>query len=151
MERNEAAALIYDDKAREMIKKHEGYRSAIYLDSVGVPTGGWGHAFLTGSTLPVEIWKQIFEIDFESHRNDADRFINQHGLFDIGEARRVALIDLCFNLGLNKLNKFHATIENLKNGDYDKASMGLLNSLWARQVGNRAVEIATIIRRGTLQ
>ena len=151
MERNEAAALIYDDKAREMIKKHEGYRSAIYLDSVGVPTGGWGHAFLTGSTLPLEIWKQIFEIDFEQHRYDADVFINQHCLFDIGEARRVALIDLCFNLGLAKLNKFRATIKALREKDYDLAATNLLNSLWATQVGGRASDIALIIRRGVLQ
>lgn len=125
-------------KAMEQIKKHEGYREQIYLDSVKVPTGGYGHAFHVGSILPHWIWHAIFDYDFSRHLSDTTDIIRQYHLEDIGEVRKIVLVDMCFNLGKAGLLKFQKMLAALQDRDFDKAAESMLNSLWYSQVGNRA-------------
>ena len=54
-----------DKDIQEMIKRHEGYRDRVYMDSVGVPTGGYGHAFLNGSPLPAMVCDLLFQQDYD--------------------------------------------------------------------------------------
>lgn len=59
-----------------------------------------------------------------------------------------ALINMAFNLGIPKLMKFEKMIGALRRHDFERAAKEALNSLWAKQVGNRANEIAGVIRQG---
>lgn len=59
-----------------------------------------------------------------------------------------ALINMCYNLGLPKLVKFEKMIGALRRKDYDRAAKEALDSLWAKQVGKRAQDIANVIRKG---
>lgn len=56
------------------------------------------------------------------------------------------LINMCFNLGLPRLLLFKRMIEALRNKDYERAAIEALDSLWARQVGDRAKRLAAIMR-----
>ena len=47
--------MLNEEYTKNMIKKHEGFRDYVYKDSVGVLTGGWGHAFHEGSRLSKKI------------------------------------------------------------------------------------------------
>ena len=62
--------------------------------------------------------------------------------------RRVVLINMCFNLGISGLMKFKNTLNHIRNHDYAKASVSMLDSKWAKQVKNRAVRLAIIMREG---
>ena len=63
-------------------------------------------------------------------------------------ARYFALINMTFNLGLNGINKFKNMWRALDDYDYDRAADEMLDSKWARQVGNRANELAEQMRTG---
>jgi lysozyme len=63
---------------------------------------------------------------------------------------RLALINMCFNLGLTRLLKFKKMIAALSIHDYETAANEALDSRWAKQVGSRATDIADIIRAGAI-
>ena len=60
--------MTYDQIA-DMIKRHEGGPHNVYLDSVGVPTCGWGHALHVGSEVPVYIADKFFYLDLMKAQN----------------------------------------------------------------------------------
>lgn len=56
------------------------------------------------------------------------------------------LINMCFNLGISRLSSFKTTLKLIEIGDYKEASVQMLKSLWARQVGQRAVRLSSILK-----
>jgi len=70
------------------------------------------------------------------------------GFLALSPRRRMALIDMAFNLGLNGLLKFTNMLAALIAGDYALAASEMLDSQWAKQVGQRAVTLAAMIEEG---
>ena len=137
------------DIARKLIKKHEGFKDRVYVDTMGVPTGGWGHAFLHHSWLPTYIWDLIFDVDFDEARRTAERLMVEYEIpVDIGLPRKIVLVDMAFNLGYDKLRKFRGMFGCLKNKDYEGAAEHMEGSLWASQVGSHAIELSKIMKDG---
>lgn len=60
-----------------------------------------------------------------------------------------ALINMCYNLGLSRLLGFKRMIAALEREDYTNAAKEALDSKWARQVGDRAKDIAVILKEGS--
>jgi lysozyme len=60
------------------------------------------------------------------------------------------MVNLCFNLGLPTLLKFKNALKSMEAGLFDEAADHFLDSRWARQVGDRAIEITSTIRTGKL-
>lgn len=139
------------DKTRLTIRLHEGYRDQIYKDSVGVLTGGWGHAFLEGSKLSARVINILFEEDFESAVEDTEQFISKHRLWELNDARKGVLINMMFNLGYSKLSKFKRCIKAMREENYALAADEMISSKWARQVKNRAYTLATTMETGRIE
>lgn len=125
---------------KAQIKQHEGYRDSIYIDSVGVPTGGYGHAFINDSKLPQRIWEEIFEIDFMNCLDDY-----QSLQLDLDPAREGVIINMLFNLGRTKFLKFTKLIDALRKKDFSKAASEIRSSRWYNQVGVRGEDLASIM------
>ncbi len=70
---------------------------------------------------------------------------------DLDEVRFAALINFTFNVGIGTLAKFVNAMALLKDGKYDMAADEFLQSRWAKQVGQRAVEVTEQIRTGEWQ
>lgn len=134
-----------DIDVQQMIKRHEEYRQRIYLDTEGVPTGGYGHAFILGSPLPESIWCQIFHHDYQQAVRDYEVLD-----LDIDPVRRAVVIDMLFNLGLPRLLKFKNTLAAIRAGDWEAAAKGMENSKWYGQVRLRAVELVRMMRTGEM-
>ena len=132
-----------DIDIQKMIKRHEGYRQNIYLDTAGVPTGGYGHAFHLGSSLPQQVWSLIFYHDYQQAVRDYE-FLD----LDLDPVRRAVVIDMLFNLGLPRLLKFKNTLGSIREGDWEAAALGMENSKWYGQVRQRAVELVRMMRTG---
>ena len=66
----------------------------------------------------------------------------------LSDARKEAIVDVLFNLGLPNFKKFVNFIEAIKNGDYKAASDALLLSAAARQNVLRYNRNANVIRTG---
>lgn len=60
--------------------------------------------------------------------------------------RSMALISMCFQLGINGLLQFRNTLSSLEKEKYETAASAALDSKWARQTPKRAQEIAAMIR-----
>jgi lysozyme len=60
----------------------------------------------------------------------------------LSDARRGVLLNMTFNLGIERLLEFHVFLGQVESGDYEAASHSMLQSLWARQVGQRAQRLS---------
>ena len=131
------------DEAALLIKKHEGYSDKVYLDSVGVPTGGFGHAFLVGSPISSYVADAFFRADFRE-------VIDNYEYLNLGldGVRRAVVLNMLFNLGLPKFLTFKNTIASLRAGKYKDASRHMMDSVWARQVVARATELSQMMENG---
>lgn len=65
---------------------------------------------------------------------------------NLPENVKIVLANMRFNLGMNKLLKFKNTLQFIEQGNYEKASVEMLNSSWAKQVGDRAIRLSEKIK-----
>lgn len=131
---------------RKILTKHEGYRTFPYIDTAGKISIGIGYN-LSDRGLP-ESWIN------DQYESDVLYFYNQWNetfdwFKDLNEARQIALIDMSF-MGFKKILGFKSMLEALRQHDYSVAAAEMRNSLWARQVKSRAVEIAHIMESGMI-
>jgi lysozyme len=66
----------------------------------------------------------------------------------LDDVRRNAFLNMAFNLGTNGLLKFQKALSHAREARWDECASEMLDSKWARQVGNRAKELAEQVRTG---
>lgn len=142
-----------DSLLKHEMERDEGRKSVLYLDTKGISTAGIGHNCIS-SPLPEGM---SFPLD--------DGEIDQLYAFDMGKvfdsldeefpwwrnmsyARQRVVANMCFNLGLHKLEEFQNTMAAMEQGRYKAAENGMLASLWAKQVGERAIRLADMMEAG---
>jgi len=128
---------------RQMLRAHEGVRAFPYLDSVGKCTIAVGRN-LTDRGLSVAEIDFLFETDIALAQTTLDGWLP--GWRDFSAPRRHALISMAFNLGGPRLASFVQLRAALSAGDFDRAADCALDSRWAVQTGQRALEIAQLLR-----
>lgn len=127
------------------LKRHEGLSLKPYRDSMGLLTIGYG--------------RNLDDVGISEHEAEmllaADAAGAEAALFkaipwakDLDPVRQDVLINMAFNMGINKLLGFVNTLHYVSVGDYARAAEGMLNSLWARQVKSRAIELAKHMETG---
>lgn len=126
------------------IKENEGYRNYIYLDSLGVPTVGYGHALHVGSKFPHEVIEALLKYDIERVEKDYASLD-----FDLIPVREFAIKDMLYQLGLSKFLKFKKLIHAIRGERWKDAAYEVLDSKYARQVPSRALENSHMILMGT--
>ena len=133
-----------DNELEKMIAKHEGLRLKAYNDILGIPTIGFGRNL---GDVGISKEEAIYLL-----RNDINRCIvelcNHDWYLTQPQGVKKALINMCFNMGINRLLKFKKMIACLQSKDYTKAAIEALDSKWAQQVGGRAKDVALMIREG---
>ena len=131
-----------NETLEQMIERHEGRRALPYIDSVGVQTIGVGH------NLHVPLCAAAIDAqrdqDIADAKNDCVHAFPWYA--DLTESRQWVMIDMCFNLGLSRLKGFTKFLKAVELGDYDTAANEMLDSLWAKQVKGRALELAQMMR-----
>ena len=131
--------------AEALIEKHEGYRDVIYLDSIGIPTLGWGHALHIGSKVPIEVSGKFFEQDFKEALRNYDSLEFPR---DVTDEIKAVILDMLFNLGLTRFKGFKNFIAAARRMDREGMAYHMMQSKWAEQVGSRATEDRDIILKG---
>jgi lysozyme len=131
---------------RESLIKHEGWRNTVYTCTAGKPTIGVGHCL--ERPISVLAINQILSDDINDCIAEMDRAFN--GWRNHDDARQNVLLELLFNLGAPRLAEFKRMWAALQAKDYAQAASELLDSKWAKQVGNRAVTLAERMRTGKL-
>lgn len=137
---------------QQFIGEHEGNIDHVYLDSRGFKTAGIGHllagtSYRVGQHVSAKQVATWFKQDVAGAIAGAKRKLG--GAYDkLDEARKTVAIDMVFNLGEAGFGEFHRTIHAIQTGRFAEAASNMLQSLWAKQVGHRAVENAQIMRSG---
>ena len=135
------------NKTIVMVKKHEGYRSLAYKCSEGYNTIGYGFNLDNGMSERIAsmiLMEQLYELELTLEQR-----YNWFSLLD--PVRNSVILNMCFNLGLAGFNTFRKTIEYLESEDYLLAADEMMDSKWAEQVGDRAGELAEMMRTGEWQ
>ena len=128
---------------KDDIKKHEGWRSSVYKCTNGYDTIGYGFAI-----KDLILDKDIGDIILERKLNKLDLAITKtfSWFIDSPSEIKIVVTEMCYNLGVTGFSKFKKTIYLLETEQYEEASVEMLDSLWAKQVGNRANRLATQMR-----
>ena len=64
-------------------------------------------------------------------------------------ATRDGIINMHFNLGRVRFAKFKKAIAHMESGNHSEAAIEFLDSLWAKQVKGRALEVTDKIKTNT--
>lgn len=143
------------DKLIKQIKRHEGNvmsngKHEPYEDHLGYLTIGYGRL------IDPEIKGGISESEAEMLlMNDLVAFMDaakSYSWYDsLDDVRKAVIVNMLFNLGQPRFNKFVAMHEALKAQNYATAAAEMLDSRWAKQVKGRATELAEQMRTGKWQ
>lgn len=135
-------------KLTEQLKIHEGLRLKPYRDTVGKLTLGIGRNL---EDKGISEQEALFMLN-----NDVDYFYGQLNkkltwFKALDDVRQNVLVNMAFNLGVAGLLSFKMTLYAISKGHFNQAATEMLNSVWATQVGQRAIELSKQMVTGKYQ
>jgi lysozyme len=142
---------------RNDLMRDEGFRQFPYFDCCGKPyrqcacsvkgalTIGVGRNLDANGISKLEA-EVLLDHDIYSAEQAAAKSFDWFEA--LSERRQQVVVNMIFNLGIAKFRGFGNTIAAIKAKDYVKASMQMLASRWAAQVGARATRLAKMMRDG---
>lgn len=133
------------NKLADQLVIDEGRKRRMYLDTVGKWTGGVGRNLSDRDFSDDEI-ALMLKNDIAIVMRELD--INVPWWHLLCDARQNVLANMCFNMGINRLLGFKKMLSAIVMRRYDDAAKEMLNSKWAKQVGQRAVRLAEMMRTG---
>jgi len=139
------------DRLLESVKKHEGYRNKVYLDTLGKRTVGVGHLCVEDFWEDDKEYEEkflmtILEHDLQTAIKGAKELMEEHDCADIDEQAEEILIEMVFQLGKNGVSKFRNMWKALAEKNYIGASYEMLDSRWSKQTPNRAKAMAKTMK-----
>jgi lysozyme len=151
----------------DRVKKHEGVRFQKYVDSRGIPTVGVGfnlkrkdsdEKLKSIGANPIKVkngtqkltQKQIDALLITDLKNSLDgvkrilgpAYTSIRSIDALG-----VLTEMVFNLGTTGVLKFDGFLKHFKEKQFSKAAKEMLRSSWARQVKQRAKNLAEILKK----
>lgn len=140
--------ILFDNIKKQLIID-EGMIARVYICPAGHKTCGIGHLI-----LPTDQEYKYNVGDAVSQQRIDELFINDINISYKGCCKLFAgfetfaidlqaiLLNMIFNLGVGGLSKFKKFIKFVCAKDYKSASKEMLNSAWAKQVGDRAIRLS---------
>ena len=134
------------DRLLQSVKKHEGYRNKVYLDTLGKRTVGVGHLCVEDfweddKEYSEEMLMNILKDDLKNAIEGAERLLKDCLILD--SLAKEIIIEMVFQLGETGVSKFKNMLKALKEGpDYQTAAIEMLDSKWAKQTPNRAAAMS---------
>ncbi len=147
---NNCKCMMDYTSLKNRIKKHEGFRNTVYLDSLGKATIGYGHLltedddFEEGIQYDKSLLENLFDKDFNNAAYNAIQLLEG---IDVCDTAKEVIVEMVFQLGIGGVSKFKKMFEALKNKDYNKAADEMLNSAWYRQTPSRCEELSNLMRK----
>ncbi len=152
------------NKLTNQLRKHEGIRHKVYVDTTGHRTIGIGFNLermdapaivksvgadykdvVSGDyVLSYEQVGMLLSHDLKDIESQAETLIDNWQ--ELSDVRQRVIVDMIFNLGYEGFRKFKNTRKHIMNGDFDKAASNMMQSLWAKQVKGRARILASMMR-----
>ena len=140
------------DRLLASVKKHEGYRNKVYLDTLGKRTVGVGHLCVEdfwedNKEYEEKFLMDILQKDLQGAIEGAEDLINNcpsGGKANISDEAKIIIIEMVFQLGKTGVSKFRNMWKALQQNppQYSVAASEMLDSRWAKQTPNRAKEMS---------
>ena len=131
----------------DQVKRQEGLRLTAYQDTLGSWTIGYGHTpAFPGQTITEAEADSWLMQDLSGAQTDLLTALPWCSSLSV--PRYCVLWNMCFNMGIAHLLEFRLMLEAVRNANYSEAAKQMLNSLWASQVHDRAVELAEQMETG---
>ena len=133
------------------LRRDEGVRYSPYKDTEDILTVGVGHNLIAkplGLIYPLHEAEvtDILVSDIKGVFEALDQAIPWWRT--LSYVRQRVVVNMCFNLGINRFLGFKKMLAFLKAGQYTLAANEMLNSKWATQVGNRAKRLYAMMLKG---
>ena len=134
------------DRLLQSVKKHEGYRNKVYLDTLGKRTVGVGHLCVEDFWEDDKEYEEkflltILEHDLKNAIEGSERRLKDCPVLD--DLAKEIIIEMVFQLGETGVSKFKNMIKALKIPDYQTAAIEMLDSKWAKQTPERAAVMSS--------
>src|SRR5262249_51968753 len=113
------------------LEAKEGRRKTVYKDAEGIETIGVGRNLRDKGLNDREI-DLLLSNDIDAATADSARFT---WFGELDQVRQHVIVEMVFNLGFARLQGFKEMLLATASGQYAKASNEMLDSLWAKQVG----------------
>ena len=144
---------------------HEGLELLPYKDTLNIDTIGIGrnleHRGLSEEEL-AHIGKDISDICEWGITKEQAYYLAENDIkiveeevckahpcvIELDEIRQRVIIDMAFNMGVPRLNKFVKMWKAIDEENFAEAKIQMLDSRWANQVGNRAVRLSNAMETG---
>ncbi len=138
------------ERVQKQLEIDEGVVYEIYTDHLGYPTFGIGHLITkndpefeepVGTPVSKERVDSVFAIDIKIAEDEC--CVLYPFWEELPEEVQEILVNMMFNLGRPRLSKFKNMKRALDNGNWQLAAAEGEDSLWYRQVTNRAERLMT--------
>jgi lysozyme len=161
-----AAKRVQEQRSQnyfDMLVLNEGNKSTVYKDTKGIDHIGIGfnlednanrkflkkeginiNELLGGRKLTDRENKILYNRSLTQAFKDAQSY--DPNFAKRPEAVKMTLVDMAFNLGLTKLNKFEKMKTGLMNNDYNVAADEMIDSKWYKQVNDRGPRMVQVMR-----
>lgn len=120
----------------EQIKEDEGFRGESYLDSLDIPTIGFG------TRLPLTEAEAELILQFRLNQKISHLIEVKPIILTLTQDRQEVLFNMVYQMGVNGVLKFKKMWKAIEAGDYATASAEMLDSRWHKQTPNRAEKLA---------
>ena len=134
-------------KLKGLLLNHEGCKLFPYTDTTGHLSIGVGRNLIDRGISSNEAF-YLLDDDIIYFTDKLNHYLNF--FYKMDENRQIALIDMCFNLGIQGFLNFTKMIIALEAGDYGRAADEIINSKAAEQNPNRYQSLANIVRTGEI-
>lgn len=143
-----------DETLLAELRRDEGVVPYEYKDSLGYSTIGVGRLIdrRKGGHLSDDEIDYLLANDVRRSIADLDKYLPWWR--DLSPVRQRVIANMVFNLGIGNaalgsgLLGFKNTLVMIKNGQYADAAAGMLQSKWAKQVGERANRLSAMMKEG---
>lgn len=132
-------------KLKKLLMTDEQYRKFLYLDSKGHGTIGFGHD-QDANGMSLNIALATLDEDMQKAEIDAMKALPNYS--DLSDNRKIVVISMIFNLGLDGFLTFHEMISAMISGNDDEVVKQMLQSKWHNEIGDRAVRLAQMWQEG---
>ena len=137
----------------DMLKRHEGEvkkngRHVAYMCPAGHWTIGIGRNIDPNGGIGLSDEEVDMLLEGDILRVIKELSAEYPWFNSLDDVRKNALIDISFNLGATRLRLFKKALAAMEVADYSQSADEFMRSLWAKQVGSRAIELTEMIRNG---